>query len=1141
MLKNFFFQKPPSGVLKKLIIMKVMTLFLMVVFLQASAGTYSQNMTISLKNVTIQKVFKEIQKQSDYLFFYNEKLMKYAKKITIDVKNGSIQTILQLCFKDQPFTYAIDDKQIIIKAREVVELKARDPGIPLPLPDITGKITDSDGAPLAGATIKLKGSAISTVADQSGRFTLSSTTSNGILEISFVGYETREISFSGGKAVAVTLNRKENKVDEVVVIGYGTQKKINVTGAVNTIKGDEIQQSSSVNVANALAGRSPGVISTSYSGDPGNDNPAILIRGINSFGGGTAPLIVVDGVPDRDFSRLNPIDIESITILKDASAAIYGVRSANGVILVTTKRGTGKSNVTYDLTYGLQQYTRLRPSLTNSLELFTYANEANVNEGKPEVYTQAFIDANKGVNTNWFREALNDFAPQVQHKLTFSGSTEKVNYYISGQYLDQRSNFKVTDKRYKQFNILSNIDAKVSKYIKLSLDFNARRQDNNNPADNTSDPNYPFELVPYKLMQNIDLAPTWYPVKWSNGLYALGIAQGSVNPVIKTSNLTGYNNSVSLIINTKMGADIQLPFVLKGLSASGYYSYDVLQTNNKAWVTPYNAYDYNPTSGAYVNVIGSTGAAKLDQRNSLSIRKTLFAKIAYDRKFGNQTINSFVGYEESATNGEILQAYRSGFISTSLDQLFAGGAANQVGIGNAIQDGRRSYLGRLGYNYSNKYLAEITMRYNGSFNFAPNKRWGLFPAASVGWRISEENFFRNNVKFINSLKLRASWGLMGSDAVTPYQYIQTYAIVPSNYYDNFLYTGTNYQQNFQIGRGPTPNPNITWEKQDSKNIGLDLSLLSSRLTATIDFFKYIRRDILAQRNGSIPIYTGLSLPSENIGKMQNQGFDLSINYSERRTAIQYYVGLNFGYTTNKIIFRDESPKIPDWQKSTGYSADSYTIYKTNGIYHNQADIDKSPHLDKAAPGDIWIKDVSGDGNIDVNDMVRINNSPTARMTFGIPMGIVYKGISIDLLWAGQSKAKILIQPMAGLSGAVPPKWLFDGRWTPQNPTAIYPRAFNGLSNRNQIPSDLFLIDGSFLRLKSAEIAYTVPTRLYTKLGITNLSVRLSGFNLFSFDYFKKFGRDVENTSIPGTFGAGNNSSYQYPQTRIYQIGLRVSF
>jgi len=1133
MQKNPFFQRLKTGFLKKLIIMKLMTFFLFIALLQVRAGGYSQNITISLKNTSIESVFKEIQKQSDYHFFYNEKLIKNAQKITINVKDVPVQTVLQICFKDQPFSYAVDNKQIIIKVKETAKINVPELRIPIMPPiDITGKIMDADGNPLPGATIKLKGSQKMVVADANGQFSLQSSAGSGVLIISFVGHETREVAFSSEGPVTVILMRKETKADEVVVIGYGTQRKADLTGAVSTIKGDDLTKSSSPNVSNAIAGRGSGVIATSNSGNPGDDNSTILIRGINSFGGGTAPLIVVDGIADRDFNRLNPADIESITVLKDASAAIYGVRSANGVILVTTRRGgSGKNKVDYDFSYGLQQYTRIRPVITSSLDFMLYQNEASVNEGNAPLFTQELITKyNLPKTTDWFKATFRNLAPQQQHRLSFSGGNDKVNYYVSGQYLEQKSNYKVSDKVYKQFNLVSNIDAKVSKNIKLSLDLNARRMQNDNPVVN-----------PYVAMLHASVMPPWIPEKWDNGQYATyGL---NVNSVAETSNLPGYNNVVTYLLNSKLGVNILLPFVTQGLSVSSYYAYDASQSNSSTWTKPYAVFTFN--DNVYNDLTGTTGIVSLNKDNSLNIRKTFLTKLSYVNKFGNHNVNAFAAYEESSFDGDQIRAYRQGFLGTNLPQLFAGGTANMLGTGAGAQDGRASYFGRLGYDYNGKYLAEFSLRYNGSFNFAPSKRWGTFPAVSLGWRISQEAFFKNNINIIENLKLRASWALMGSDAIAPYQYFQRYIVTPSDWYNNFLYTGTGsssgYTQNPQIYNGAFPNPNITWEKQDSKNIGLDIALLSNRITASVDFFKYNRRDILTRPNASVPIYTGLNLPDANIGESENKGVDFSINYSEKRSVVKYYAGINFTYTKNRIIFKDESPLIPDYQKATHFASDAYMIYETNGIYRNKPDVDKSAHLDGAAPGDIWIKDKNGDGKIDGADMVRIPYSPTPKLVVGVPMGIEWKGITVDLIWVGQTKAKILYQPMSGLSDANPPKWLADGRWTINNSDAPYPRAFTGKSNRNQLPTDFFLIDGSFIRLKSAEIGYNLPAHLFEKMKVANIRVSLSGFNLFSIDHFKKYGRDVENTSIPGSYGAGNNSAFNYPQTRIYQIGLRVSF
>ncbi len=1110
--------------IKMLRIMKLTTFLIFIGVLSVYAdGIYSQETKISvdIRNGSLIDLFNAIERNTEFKIFYKSSLINESQKITLEANQKPVSDLLNIALSGKNLSFDLVDKVIVITPTEMVLQQQK----------VTGTITDATtGEPVTGANIIIEGTATGTVTDVNGKFSLEVANSEAVLVVSFLGYNTERVSISGMSDLVIKLVPDITKLEEIVVVGYGTQKKGNLTGALSTVKGDDITTSSSVNISNALAGRSSGVISVSNSGDPGNDASTLLIRGINSFGGGTAPLIVVDGIADRDMNRLNPADIESVTVLKDASAAIYGVRSANGVILVTTKRGSGKNKVDYDFNYGLQQYTRVRPVLTNSLDYMTYQNEAAVNEGNAPRFTNELLTKYNTLNTDWVKETFRTFAPQIQHRLSVSGGNERINYYVSGQYLEQQSNYRVSDKVFKQFNLMSNIDAKVSKNIKLSLDLNARRLENNNPIGNS-----------YVNMVNASVMAPWVPVRWENGQYATyGLL---ANPVAQTSNLPGYNNALSYILNSKMGIDIQLPFIAKGLSVSSYYAFDVSQENMSTWTQPYPLYAYN--NGIYNDMTGTTGITSLNKDNSLNIRRTFLSKLSYDQKFGNHNVNAFVAYEQSSLEGDQIRAYRQGFLGSNLQQLFAGGTGNMLGTGEGKQDGRASYFGRLGYDFKSKYIVEFSMRNNGSFNFAPGKRWGTFPAASLGWRISEEGFFKDNIKVVDNLKLRASWALMGSDAIAPYQYFQRYIVTPSDWYDNFLYTGTGassgYNQNPQIYNGPSPNQNITWEKQDSKNIGIDISLFTNKLTASIDVFKYNRKNILTRPNASIPIYSGINLPDANIGESENKGLDFNVNYSERLTPVKYHVGINFTYTKNKIIFKDESPNIPSYQKATGYSSDSYTIYQTKSLYRTQADVDTSAHIAGAAPGDMWIVDKNGDKKIDGNDMVRIPYSATPKIVFGIPMGIEWKGISVDLVWTGQTKAKILYQPMSGISAAIPPKWLFDGRWTADNPNAPYPRAFTGSNNRNQLPTDFFLIDGSFIRLKSAEIAYTLPEQLFKKIGVSNVRLHLSGFNLFSIDHFKKYGRDVENTSIPGSYGAGNNSAFNYPQTRIYEIGLRVNF
>jgi len=988
---------------------------------------------------------------------------------------------------------------------------------------IEGKVTDEKGLPLPGVSVRVKGATNGTTTNDDGQYTITVPSSQAILVFTYLGYTSQEQKVGNSTTVNIVLANKNSNLNEVVVVGYGTQKKGNVVGAVSTLKGEEVLQNSSPSVSNSLAGHIPGLILNNRSGEPGNDGASLLIRGLNSFGGGTSPLIVVDGIPDRDLNRLNPDDIESVTVLKDASAAIYGVRSANGVILITTKRGkSGKPTIHYDGSYGIQQLTRLTHRV-NAWEYMTYYNELNLNRGNSAPYAQSEIDKYKAGNdpnytsTDWLNAVFRKNAPQNNHSLSVQGGSEQVKYYFSAQTLNQESNLRNSDERFKEFNIRSNIDATISKNMKVNLDISARKEDRYNPV--------------ISLAQTLHEAVSMYPflpVYWQNGYPDAGVSNGR-NPVIMTSSAAGYDNTSNYIVNPKLGFDLQLPYITQGLSLNGYAAFDYNYRAEKTFHQPWDAYTYDATTNTYNNQRSSTSILSLAQDAQLTNENTYFIKLAYDRQFGKHNVSAFTGFEQTTSTWNDTYAYRRDLLSDQLDQLFTGSAVGQNATGSAYQDGRKSYLGRVAYNYANKYLADVTFRYNGSFNFPADKRWGLFPAVSLGWKISEEDFFKNNIKGIDQLKLRASWGLMGNDAVAQYLYVTRYQLLQNPEY--YTYFGDNYVETKGLYLSATPNPNITWERQDTRNIGFDAAFLGNKLTVSFDAFRFLRKDILAQRNASVPLYTGLSLPAENIGKSLNRGVDFSINYSETKTIVKYHLGANFTYAKSKIIFRDESPNIPAWQKSTGYAIDSWLVYQTKDIYHTQAEVDNSPHLPGAKPGDLWIIDKSGDGNITSDDKVRIPESATPKIMYGLLMGAEYKGIALNLVWAGQAMAKQMILPQSQGSLVAPPAYLYDGRWTPDNPNAQYPRAFNYTDPRNSVPADFWLRDASFVRLKTAELSYTLPANTFEKYGIGLVKVFVGATNLFSFDGMKKYGVDPETNNVTGI---------NYPQTRIFRFGLNVN-
>ncbi len=1113
-----------NGRLKKyFLIMRLTSLLTLFLTLQMSASVWSQTMNVKLKNSTLQELFIQIEKNSNYRFFYNNDEVDVNQKISIDVEEKTVGKILTTVLEGTPYSFKEMDNKLILIERTGNQTKSFGTEFQQQK-SIKGTVKSSTGESLPGVSVVVKGTSNGTITDSNGNYLISNILANSILQFSFVGMKTQDAVVGNKSVIDVTLQEEAIGLEEVVAVGYGTQKKGSLTSSVTNVKGKEMLQNSSSNVSNALAGRTAGVIAVNRSGQPGEDNSTILIRGLNSFGGGTSPLIVVDGIPDRDMNRINPNDIESVTVLKDASAAIYGVRSANGVILITTKRGqSGKPTIHYDGSVGIQQLTRMDKRV-GSWEYMTYYNELNLNQGNTAPYAQSEIDKYKAGNdpdytsTDWIAAVFRKNAPQSNHSISVNGGNDQVKYYLSGQYLSQESNFRNSDERFKEYNIRSNVDAKISKNLKINFDLSGRKEDRQHPVVSVAN----------IMHEAVSMYP-FLPVYWSNGYPNACISAGR-NPVLMTSSLPGYDNIVNLIVNAKIGFDLQLPFITKGLSVSGYSAFDYNDRSQKKFQQPWDAYTYDKTSKTYNNQRNSTSIISLYQSEQRSNENTYFVKLAYDNQFGKHGFNAFVGYEQTSSTWRDTYAYRRDLLSSTLDQLFTGSAIGQNATGAATQDGRASYLGRFAYNYSNKYLVDVTMRYNGSFNFPANKRWGLFPAVSLGWRISEEDFFKNNIQGIDQLKLRASWGLMGNDNVAQYLYVTRYQVSTTPEY--YTYFGSNYTEVKDLYLAATPNPNITWEKQDTRNIGFDLTTLNNKLEISFDGFRFLRSDILAQRLASVPLYTGLSLPKENIGESLNRGVDFSVNYTEKNTPVKYHLGANFTYAKSKIIFKDESPNIPEWQRTTGRSITSWLVYQTNGIYHTQAEVDGSPHLAGAKPGDLWLLDKSGDGNITSDDKVRIPESSTPQIVFGLLMGTEYKGIALDLVWSGQAMAKQMILPQMQGSVVGPPQWLFDGRWTAENPNAQYPRAFNSNDIRNSTYADFWLMDASFIRLKSAELSYTIPAGLFSKLGISDVKVYASGFNLFSIDKMKKFNRDPETDNTTGV---------NYPQSRIYKFGLNIGF
>ncbi|MEJ5146088.1 SusC/RagA family TonB-linked outer membrane protein [Sphingobacterium sp. MYb388] len=987
-------------------------------------------------------------------------------------------------------------------------------------------LTDN-GSPIAGASILLKKTGKGTSTNQDGKFTISYSTSDTLI-ISSLNYTSKQVHLHGQTNLQITLQEKSQQVDEVVVVGYGTQRKATLTGSVTQINANEINESKSPNIANSLAGRMPGLVVNNRSGEPGADGSSILIRGSGTTGN-NAPLIVIDGVANRGgFERLNPTDIESITVLKDASAAIYGAQAANGVILVTTKRGgTGKPTINYAGSFGLSEPTRV-PKLVNSYDYALFRNEKDIRQGQGNVtYTpeqiQKFKDQSDPIsypNTDWYSEVLKPLTPQTQHSLSISGGSEKIKYFVSGAYLYQDAFYKKSATNYNQYNLRSNIDAKITDNFKLGLDIVGRKEDRNNPPTG-ADGIFLSILGSYP-----GLAP-FYP----NGLPVAGIE--GPNPLQMAQGYNGYLRKRNNSIQTTINGELKLPYITKGLSLLGFAAFDFTFYNEKSFTKPFDLYRYNSTTDTYNNVRTLLlGDPSISQSYGDSNLKTFHLRLNYNRQFGQHDVSAFVAAEQSDYYNEGIFANRQGLVSSQIDQLFAFfyDVTRQGNGSTADQNARRNYFGRLNYAYANKYLAEFVFRRDGSFNFPPGRQYGNFPGLSLGWRLGEEKFIKDNFSFVTELKLRASISRLGNDRINQYQFLTRYTVA-QDYNRYYLGDGENPGYAPGLMPGVAPNPNITWEVEEMKNVALEGSFFNNKLDFSAEYFWAKRDHLLAKRNVSVPHTTGLQLPDENIGRVDRKGIELTLGTKGSIQDFKYFVNANMTRTWSKIVFIDESPNVLEWQKQQGYQLGSWLVYRTDGLFRTQEELDNTTaKLPGSQVGDIRYLDINNDGVINANDQERIYESPTPLLVYGLRMGGSYKNLSFSMLWQGQAKAKQIILPQANNGEFIPPQWLYEDRWTPENPNAKYPGAFDRTYNINNRASDFWLQDMSFFKLKTVEVGYTFSGEKLEKSGIKNLRLYLNGFNMFSFDKVKHY--DPETVSYTGAY---------YPQTRIYTVGVNLSF
>lgn len=1002
---------------------------------------------------------------------------------------------------------------------------------------IKGRVSTGDTA-IVGATVQVKGSNIATQTDADGNFTIS-IPSNATLLITSVGYSPEEVKVGNRSFINVQLRSLVQTMGEVVVVGYGTQKRTLVTSAISTVKGEELTKQPVADISNSLGGRVSGILFTQSSGEPGSDGSNILIRGIGTTGN-SQPLVIIDGIP-RNYSQLDPNSIETISILKDAAAvAPYGLGGANGVILITTKRGkSGKATLSYNGFLGFQNPTKLA-KFADGFQYATLLNAAKANEGAAPVFSdydlQKFKDRSDPdghPNHDVLKELITPNTLIQSHNLQITGGNESVKYFTSVGYMSQQGMWGPSS--YKRFNLNSNVDIKATQTTQVSLSINGRTEERNSPA-------IPTNQIFYQAFRTPPVAP----VTFSNGLWGGWIGSSVYGNIFKS----GYNKLVGYTMLTQLSIEQQLPFI-KGLSVKAVLAYDFNPGNSqnpgsgivslsRTWSTPIPFYTVDTTQHPYVyNKAGLDGPSKpnFSERFDQNQAFTYQGYINYNNTFGKSSVSGLVVLEARNTKYNVFGAARLNY-DVLIPQLNVGSSnpADITNFGSSSEAKQYSAIYRLSYSYNNRYLVELAGRYDGNYYFAPGNRFGFFPAASVGWRLSEENFIKDNFKWINNLKIRASYGQSGALAGAPFQYLTSYSL-----FSNSSAIGgtprTGLVENSQ------PNNSITWERAKKTDVGFEATLFNGLLTVEADYFHEIRNNMLVSPNTILPAEYGIGVAQQNAGSMSNSGFEISLGISKKLNK-DWQIGLNsnFSYAKNKLIqiFENTVTYNNPNRRVTGRSIGTQFGYRAIG-YFLPSDFDASGNLlpkiatqsfSTVEPGDIRYEDVNGDGKIDQNDIVPIGNSNIPQIVYGVSPNVKFKNFDLSLLFQGAAKRDFYISgagawPFYSSSSATIDNLDY---WTTTNQNARNPRITSSPTPNNTVQSSFWIQNGSYLRLKSFQLGYNLPITISKTFGSNLTRIYVAGQNVLTWTKLRNFDPEVSDTQ-----------GMYYPQQKVISFGLNVTF
>lgn len=1128
-------------------IMKLFALFLiMSISVCYAENSYSQETRFSIRvqNKTVKQVFNEIEKSSEFVFIYQENNLNVNRKVSVNVENETVEGILNGIFKGTDNSYKISGRQIYITKTQKDPVPHEFKVIQDDKNTVRGMILDETGQPMPGVAVSVKGTTRGVLSDINGYYIIEADKGE-ILMFSFIGFKTQEITIGNNPSINITLKEDVQELEEAVVVGMGTQRKASVIGSISSVSARELRMPQRSLTA-SLSGRIAGTVAVQRSGEPGQDVAQFWIRGLSTFGTNKTPLMLVDGV-ERDINDISMEEIESFSVLKDASAtAVYGVRAANGVVLVTTRKGVAqKPSIELKLEYGISDLPRMPKYLdgANYARLYNEAFEAiNYTDeyiNKLNNYTGIY-DPYLYPNVNWFDEVFKDYSNNMNASLNITGGSELVRYFVSASYMEDNGNLKdwkandyKSNLQFKRYNFRSNVDLTLSKTTTLNLEIGANLIDMHQPGigNRSIYGKYvtPAEEVFYWANLSTPLSsPVRVPIgKDVDGYAVFGWGAptqvGEKNPAERLFG-SGYNRNYRTQAMSQVVLNQQLPFILDGLEFKGAFSFDYTTGSYQTYTRQANTYGVRGVDAVTNELI----VEPVDtESEALNYNKSLTSNRAIELKL--QLLYNKV-FNDKHRVGGMFMFHRRNYIDS--------GASTNI---LSLPYRKQGLAARATYSFDDRYFAEFNVGYNGSENFPKSKRYGFFPAGAIGYLISNESFW--NVEQINVLKLRGSIGLVGNESLATAGG-STLRFGYMDVYDTNYDYGYNWGLDETIINGTRQNQygvkDLTWEKGLKKNVGLELKMFNSKISLDFDYFHEVRSDILVVRN-TIPGFTGFGTASinANIGKVRNHGIDGTLEVNHKIGEVDFRLYGNYTFTRNKIIKMDESERKYRYTMQTGNPIGQQFGLIAIGLYKDQDDINTSPQstFGNVRPGDVKYLDYNGDGVVNENDKVPIGYSNIPEVVYGFGTQIFWKNFDFGIFFRGQDRVTYALggSTFIPFAQGVGKGNLFEkalDRWTPEDPRqdAFYPRLSNGTSSNNWQPSTRNIYNGRLLRLSELEVGYTFDKKLIAPLGIKSLRIYILGNNVALISKWKLW--DTET---------GTQNGDKYPLTRKFNFGIRTTF